>query len=54
MVSIVLTLSAIMAIIVGILVLAFPKFLRIAVGLYLLIFGVLQLLNLNLNLSPLS
>ncbi|MBS3084199.1 DUF3096 domain-containing protein [Candidatus Pacearchaeota archaeon] len=54
MVSLVLTLSAIMAIIVGLLVLIWPKFLRVAVGLYLLIFGILQLLNINLDLSPLG
>jgi uncharacterized membrane protein HdeD (DUF308 family) len=54
MVSLVLTLSAILSIIVGILVLVWPKFLRVAVGLYLLIFGVLQLLNMNFGLSPLG
>lgn len=53
MVSIVLTISAVLAIIVGILVLVWPKFLRIAIGLYLLIFGILQLLQDNLGLSPL-
>lgn len=52
MVSIALTLSAILAIIVGILVLVWPKFLRIAVGLYLVIFGILQLVQDNFGLSP--
>ncbi|MBS3099637.1 DUF3096 domain-containing protein [Candidatus Pacearchaeota archaeon] len=47
------TLSGIIAIILGILVLAFPKFLRFAVGIYLLIFGTLQLLdNFGILLSP--
>ena len=52
MVSIALTLSAIMAIIVGILVLVWPKLLRLAIGLYLIVFGVLQLAQDNLGLSP--
>ncbi|MEK6915992.1 MAG: DUF3096 domain-containing protein [Nanoarchaeota archaeon] len=52
MVSVVFTISAILAIIVGILVLVWPKFLRIAIGLYLVIFGILQLLQDNLGLSP--
>jgi len=52
MVSVVLTLSAILAIIVGLLVLVWPKFLRLAIGLYLIIFGILQLLQDNLGLSP--
>ncbi len=52
MASIVLTLSAILAIVVGILVLAWPKLLRIAIGLYLIIIGILQLLHDNVDFSP--
>ena len=52
MVAIALTLSAILAIIIGLLVLIWPKFLRIAVGVYLVLFGILQLLNDNFGLSP--
>ncbi len=52
MVSIALTLSAILAIVVGLLVLVWPKFLRISIGLYLIIFGALQLLQDNLGFSP--
>jgi len=45
MVSITLTgISGILAIIVGLLVLFFPKLLRIAVGLYFIIVGILQFL----------
>jgi len=44
-ISISLTISALLAILLGILVLVFPKLLRWAVGLYLIIFGVLQLVN---------
>ncbi len=40
-----LTISAVLAIILGLLVLIFPTLLRWAVGLYLIIFGVLQLLG---------
>jgi ABC-type arginine/histidine transport system permease subunit len=39
------TIGAILAIILGIAVLVFPKILRWAVGLYLLVFGILQLVN---------
>ncbi len=45
MVGISLAISGFLAIIVGILVLAFPKFLRIAIGLYLLIIGVLEIIS---------
>lgn len=38
-----LTISAALAIILGLLILIFPKLLRWAVGLYLLVFGILQL-----------
>ncbi len=52
-VSLVLNIIAILAIIVGILVLAFPKFLRYAVGLYLIIVGILGILSANgILLSP--
>ena len=52
-VSITLTISAILALVEGILILVFPKFLRIGVGLYLIIVGVLQLLNTtNILTSP--
>ena len=37
--------SAILAIIAGLLVLAWPKLLRLAVGLYLIVVGILQLLG---------
>ena len=45
LISISLTISALLAIILGILVIVFPKLLRWAVGLYLVIFGALQLIN---------
>ncbi len=54
MASIILTLSAIISILAGFLVLVWPKFLRLAIGLYLIAIGILQLLNNNLGLSPLS
>jgi len=50
--SLSLTISAVLAIILGILVLAFPKLLRWAVGLYLLLFGVLQLVSNYVQFSP--
>jgi len=52
MASIVLTISAVLAIIVGILVLVWPRLLRVAIGIYLIFFGVMQLLQDNLGLSP--
>lgn len=53
-VSIILNIASILAIIVGILVLAFPKFLRVAVGLYLILIGIFGLLSANnILLSPL-
>ena len=52
MATIALTISAILAIVLGILVLVFPKLLRWAVGLYLLVFGILQLAGNYINLSP--
>jgi len=52
-VSIILNIASLLTILVGILVLAFPKFLRVAVGLYLIIIGVLGLLSANgVLLSP--
>jgi len=45
MVAISLTISAILSIILGILILLFPKLLRIALGFYLLIIGILGLIN---------
>ena len=39
-----LTISAVLAILLGILVLAFPKLLRWAVGLWLIAYGALQLI----------
>ena len=38
------TISAVLAIIVGLLVLIWPKILRVALGLYLMIWGILQLI----------
>ena len=51
-VSIAITLSAILAIVLGILVLIFPKFLRLAVGIYLIVAGGLQLIGNYALLSP--
>jgi uncharacterized membrane protein HdeD (DUF308 family) len=48
MVALSLTIAAILAVIFGLLVLAFPKLLRWTVGLYLLIWGILQLVALYL------
>ena len=47
MASLILTISGILAVLLGILVLAIPKFLRFAVGIYLIVTGVVQLLNIN-------
>jgi uncharacterized membrane protein HdeD (DUF308 family) len=46
MVSIALTISGVLAILIGVAVLVFPKLLRIGVGLYLVITGILQTLGL--------
>jgi len=43
MVAINITISAILAIVVGFLVLAWPKLIRWALGLYLIVVGILQL-----------
>ena len=41
-------LSGILAIIVGLLILVWPKIIRWAIGLYLIIAGLLQVLNLSI------
>ena len=51
-VSVVLNIVAILAILVGILILAFPKLLRWAIGLYLIILGTLQLISNYVQFSP--
>jgi len=38
------TIAAILAILVGLLVLVWPKLLRVALGLYLIVWGILQLI----------
>jgi len=48
MAAISLTIAAVLAVIFGILVLVFPKLIRWAVGLYFLIWGILQLIALYL------
>ncbi len=48
-----ITISAILAIIFGILILIFPRLLNTLIGLYLIIIGVLQLFGSFLGLSPL-
>ena len=45
MVAITLTLSALLAILFGLIILAWPKFLNLFVGLYLLLTGIVQLLG---------
>ena len=50
MVVVTLTVSALLALIAGIVVLSWPKVLNIAIGLYLLAIGVLQLLNLTIQI----
>lgn len=46
MATISITITAILSIILGILILAFPKVLRIALGLYFLVVGIVALLGL--------
>lgn len=53
MVLVTLTISAILAIIFGMLILIFPKLLNTLIGLYLIIIGVLQLFGGFIGLSPL-
>jgi len=45
MVAITITISAILAIIFGIIILVWPRALNVAVGLWLLIYGFLQILS---------
>lgn len=52
MVALSLTISAVLAIILGIVVLVFPSLLRWAIGLYLIIFGILQLAGNYIGFSP--
>lgn len=47
-----ITISALLAIILGVLILIFPKLLRWAVGLYLVLFGIIQLLAEYVQFSP--
>ncbi|MBM3246986.1 DUF3096 domain-containing protein [Candidatus Pacearchaeota archaeon] len=42
--ALLIAISAILAILFGLLVLIFPKLLRVALGLYLIIWGILQLI----------
>jgi len=44
MVGIAIGISAGLAILIGLLVLVFPKLLRFAIGIYLIIWGILQLI----------
>ena len=48
MVAFTLTISAILAIIAGLLILIWPKIIRIALGIYLLVIGILGLINQNI------
>ena len=48
MASVTLTISAILAIVAGLLVLFWPKMIRIAIGIYLLLFGILNIVELNI------
>lgn len=48
MAAIILTISAVLAILAGLMVLFWPKIFRIALGIYLLLIGVLKLVELNL------
>jgi len=45
MAAITFAISAGLAIIVGLLILIFPKILRVGVGLYLIIWGILQMIS---------
>lgn len=49
MVALILTLSAVLAILAGLMVLFWPKALRMALGIYLLLIGILRLIELNLG-----
>lgn len=48
MVSVTLTISAILAIVAGLMVLFWPKAFRIALGIYLLLFGILKIVEMNI------
>ena len=50
MAYITLTISAILAIIAGLLVLFWPKAFRVALGIYLLLVGILQFIDINFQL----
>ena len=52
MVAITITLSAILAILAGIIILIWPKSLNYAIAIYLILVGILQLLSGYLSLSP--
>lgn len=52
MATISVTISALLAIILGIVILIFPGVLRWAIGLYLIIFGILQFTGNYLSFSP--
>lgn len=45
MVALTLSISGILAIIIGLLILIFPKLLRVGLGLYLIIVGILSVLG---------
>ena len=47
MINIILAVSAILAILAGLLVIFWPKMFRWALGIYLLLIGILQLLQMN-------
>jgi len=49
-IDVVLTSSAVLSIIAGILILVWPRAFRILAGLYLLLFGIIQLVGMNLPL----
>lgn len=46
------TITALLAIVLGLVVIIFPKLLRWAVGIYLILFGILQLAGNYLQFSP--
>ena len=52
MVAMSITISALLALILGIMILIFPKILRWAVGIYLIAIGLLQLMSSYFQFSP--
>ena len=52
MVALSITISAVLALVLGLLILVFPKMLRWAIGIYLLAFGLIQLLTQYVQFSP--